>query len=108
MKGMEAMNMKRKLLALLLTMALLTALCAPAMAANLSAYAGKLVILHTNDVHGRAVADEKNGVFGYASIAELKEELEEAGASVLLLDAGDAAQGMPVVNMSRARRPWNS
>lgn len=103
MKGMEAMNMKRKLLALLLTMALLTALCAPAMAANLSAYAGKLVILHTNDVHGRAVADEKNGVFGYASIAELKEELEEAGASVLLLDAGDAAQGMPVVNMSMGK-----
>ncbi|MDD6884258.1 MAG: bifunctional UDP-sugar hydrolase/5'-nucleotidase [Eubacteriales bacterium] len=61
------------------------------------------MILHTNDVHGRAVADEKNGVFGYASIAELKEELEEAGASVLLLDAGDAAQGMPVVNMSMGK-----
>ncbi len=90
---------KRTLLSMLLALALLLGMISPAMAADLSGYNGKLVILHTNDIHGRAVADPAGGTFGYAAIAELREELEEAGASVLLLDAGDAAQGTPLVNL---------
>ncbi|MCL2812573.1 MAG: 5'-nucleotidase C-terminal domain-containing protein, partial [Clostridia bacterium] len=63
--------------------------------------AGKLVILHTNDMHGRAAADLTAGTLGYAAIAQIKLDLLEMGASVLLLDAGDASQGAPIVNMSR-------
>ena len=60
--------------------------------------AGKLVILHTNDVHGRAV--QTDDVLGYATVAALRNTLVEEGAVVILLDAGDASQGMPIVNMS--------
>lgn len=60
--------------------------------------AGKLVIVHTNDVHGRAVQTED--ILGYTAVAALKEKLIEEGAEVLLLDAGDASQGMPIVNDS--------
>ena len=58
---------------------------------------GKLVILHTNDIHGRAVVADD--AFGYARIATLKKNLEAMGASVLLVDAGDFSQGTPVVNI---------
>ena len=64
---------------------------------------GKLVILHTNDVHGRAAADLTAGTLGYAAIAQINQDLLEMGASVLLLDAGDASQGVPIVNLSRGR-----
>lgn len=60
---------------------------------------GKLVIVHTNDVHGRAVQEEN--ILGYTAVAALRNALVEEGAEVLLLDAGDASQGMPIVNMSK-------
>ncbi|MDR3050752.1 MAG: bifunctional metallophosphatase/5'-nucleotidase, partial [Oscillospiraceae bacterium] len=92
---------KRRLLGLLLALALLLSVAVPAMAeigtVNLS---GALVILHTNDIHGRAVADSATGALGYATIAKMKKDLQAAGASVLLLDAGDASQGSPLVNLS--------
>ncbi len=31
---------------------------------------GKLVILHTNDVPARAVANAEEGIFGYAALAD--------------------------------------
>jgi 5'-nucleotidase/UDP-sugar diphosphatase len=64
---------------------------------------GRLVILHTNDIHGRAVADPVGKVLGYAAIAQYKKDLEAAGDSVLLLDAGDACQGTPLVNLSMGK-----
>lgn len=93
--------MNRKSLCALLLALMLTALMAlPGAAAQTAEPKGKLTILHTNDVHGRAVASPADGVFGYAAVAKLKRDLEAAGDSVLLLDAGDAAQGMPIVNLS--------
>ncbi|MCI6378743.1 MAG: bifunctional metallophosphatase/5'-nucleotidase [Clostridiales bacterium] len=92
------MNTK-KLLSLVV--ALIVALCAfvPAFAEEAAGpLAGKLVILHTNDVHGRGMV--ASGAFGYARIAQLKKNVEALGASVLLLDAGDASQGTPLVNLS--------
>ncbi len=62
---------------------------------------GMLVILHTNDVHGHAVADTANGTMGYAEIAQYKKDALALGASVLLLDAGDAVMGMPIVNLDK-------
>ena len=47
-----------------------------------------VVILFTNDVHC-AIDDN----LGYASVAGLRDELKAAGSEVLVVDAGDAAQG---------------
>ncbi len=55
-------------------------------------YSGKTIILHSNDVHG--------GIDGYAKAARLKTDLEAMGAEVILVDAGDYAQGSPNVNIS--------
>lgn len=54
---------------------------------------GKTVILHTNDVHG--------AVGRYPYIASVKENFQNRGAEVLLVDAGDYIQGTPYVNMSK-------
>ncbi|MBR3872649.1 MAG: bifunctional metallophosphatase/5'-nucleotidase [Clostridia bacterium] len=74
---------------------LAAAIVASAPAAS-DALAGKLIILHTNDVHGNALASED--AFGYARIAQMKKNLEAQGADVLLIDAGDFSQGTPIVN----------
>ena len=55
--------------------------------------AGKTVILHSNDVHGE--------VKGYAYMAALKTKLENAGADVILADAGDFSQGDTSVSLSK-------
>ncbi len=93
--------MKRRYVALLLSLALLLGLSATGIAQ--APAGGKLVILHTNDVHGRAVANPTGGVLGYAAIAQYKKDLEAAGNSVLLLDAGDASQGTSLVNLEYGR-----
>ena len=72
-------------------------LCVFAPAVAEGALEGKLVILHTNDMHGRAVATDDQ--LGYARIATLKKTLQAQGAEVLLMDAGDFSQGTPVVNL---------
>ena len=54
----------KKLICLLLSLALALGLALPALAEG-GALEGKMVILHTNDVHGRAVS--ANGVWGYAA-----------------------------------------
>ncbi len=98
-KGWDTFMNTKKLLSLVV--ALIVALCAfvPAFAEEAAGpLAGKLVILHTNDVHGRGMV--ASGAFGYARIAQLKKNVEALGASVLLLDAGDASQGTPLVNLS--------
>ena len=65
--------------------------------------ADTLVILHTNDVHGRLVAsdDEAAPVYGAAELAATKKDYEAQGYKVLLLSAGDDLQGMPLVNLSK-------
>ena len=85
----------KKILSLVLALAMMLCAFAPAMAEG--ALEGKLVILHTNDVHGRAVADAES--FGYARIAMLKKNLQAQGAEVILMDAGDFSQGTPLVNL---------
>ena len=86
----------KKLICLLLSLAMALGLALPALAEG-GALEGKLVILHTNDIHGHAVSDD--GVWGYAAIAQVRKDLEAQGADVLLLDAGDASQGTPLVNL---------
>ena len=55
--------------------------------------AGKTVVLHSNDVHG--------AIEGYTYMAGLKARYEEAGAEVILADAGDYSQGTTYVSLSK-------
>ena len=49
---------------------------------------GEVYIVHTNDTHG--YYDDN---LGFAKVAALRDDLESRGATVFLLDAGDAFQG---------------
>lgn len=62
---------------------------------------GKLVIVCTNDIHGYAVTDTSEPSVGYAQIKQYREDAIALGAETLLLDAGDASQGQPIVNLSK-------
>ena len=56
-------------------------------------------IIHTNDVHGRIV--EEKGVIGDAKLAAVIEEERKKNLSTLVVDAGDAFQGLPISNSSK-------
>lgn len=60
--------------------------------------AGKLVVIHTNDMHGHYEKSEEEGGLGMSSVKALKGYYERQGANVLLLDAGDFSQGTNLVN----------
>ena len=88
------MKLWKKCSALFLALVMLLALAIPAGAASPEEdLTGHIVILHTNDVHG--------GIAGYASVAALKQAYQQAGAYVILADAGDFAQGDPTVSISQ-------
>ena len=58
------------------------------------------VILHTNDVHGRIV--EEKGVIGDAKLATvIEQERAKTNQATLVVDAGDAFQGLPISNSSK-------
>lgn len=58
--------------------------------------AGKLVVIHTNDMHGRYEKTDES--LGISSVTALKNYYKKQGANVLLLDAGDFSQGTNLVN----------
>ena len=91
------MKMK-KLISIMMTVLLLCLAAFPAMAegaAQAIDLTGHIVILHTNDSHGRVDTN-----LGFSRVAYAKNTLEGAGATVLLLDAGDALHGLPFANIS--------
>ena len=92
----------RKFLSVLLAFAMMLSLGVTTLAAEDTAvgttaveqtYAGKTVILHSNDVHG--------AITGYACIAALKTDYESRGAEVILVDAGDYSQGTTNVSITK-------
>ena len=88
--------MKKKLLSLLLALAMVFTLAAcgekkPDPGKDATA-TEPVVILHTNDVHG--------AVSNYAKVAALASQYESEGAYVLILDAGDFSQGDTAVSVS--------
>ena len=89
----------KKLLSLLLTLAMACSLAVTASAEDAVVTAadpdltGSTIILHTNDVHG--------GIAGYAQVSALKQYYQKCGAYVLLFDAGDFIQGDPTVSASQ-------
>ena len=66
---------------------------------------GQLVILHTNDSHGRIKEDGTS--MGISAVKYLANRYENAGASVLILDAGDTLHGLPIVTASRGESAVN-
>ena len=68
-------------------------------AAESSAELPEANILHTNDVHGRIV--EEKGVIGDAKLAAVIDEERAKNPSTLVVDAGDAFQGLPISNSSK-------
>ena len=59
----------------------------------------KLVILHTNDMHGYMQASDS--CLGIGAVAQLKEDYEKQGYDVLLMDAGDYLQGSAFANLTQ-------
>ena len=58
------------------------------------------VILHTNDVHGRIV--EEKGVIGDAKLSTvIEQERAKSNQNTLVVDAGDAFQGLPISNSTK-------
>lgn len=86
----------KKFLSLLLALAMMFSLSVTASAAEeAKPMEGRIVILHTNDVHG--------AIGGYAKVAALKKAFQDVGAYTLLLDAGDYIQGDPTVSVSQGK-----
>ncbi len=92
--------MKKALSVLLAVLLIFTAIPFAASAADVGNVSGKLIVMHTNDVHGRDKYVEGSSI-GRAGVAKIKETYEAAGADVLLLSAGDDFQGAPLVNVSK-------
>lgn len=60
-----------------------------------------LIILHTNDIHGRIEVAE--GQLGMPLIKALADEYRSRYTNVLLLDAGDTIHGRPIANQLEGR-----
>ena len=59
----------------------------------------KLVILHTNDMHGYMQASDT--CLGIGAVAQLKKDYQQQGYDVLLMDAGDYLQGSSFANFTQ-------
>lgn len=59
----------------------------------------ELVILHTNDVHGSAAADDTH--IGYANYKNVIKAVKDENDHVLVVDAGDASQGTNFASLNK-------
>lgn len=104
----------KKILSFVLVLAMVFCLAIPALAEEgimpisdeVAVENGKIVILHTNDVHCGIDQATKDGVvtgIGYAGVAAYKAQMEaQYGAeNVTLVDAGDAIQGGPIGTLTK-------
>ena len=90
----------RKFISLLLALVMVFSLTITANAEDVviapapdTSMTGKVVILHTNDVHG--------AIEGYAYVKALETAYEAKGAEVILVDAGDFSQGTTYVSTTK-------
>ena len=92
--------MKKRLLSIIIALVMLFGVVSAAAApiAGRDGEQPETVILFTNDVH----CGIENG-WGYAGLAALKKNYEEAGVNTLLVDAGDHVQGGPIGTLSRGQ-----
>ncbi|MGE5586143.1 MAG: bifunctional metallophosphatase/5'-nucleotidase [Bacillota bacterium] len=93
----------RRLLGVGVLVLVLSAMCVlPAVAA--SSASGRIVILYTNDVHGRLEAFKASGAdqpaAGMTKLATLVDDiLAKEGKNILILNAGDSIHGTNIVNL---------
>lgn len=59
-----------------------------------------VTVLHTNDVHGRMVEDDRNGVIGDALLSGIVNDYRSKGTT-FVFDSGDSFQGLPISNSSK-------
>ena len=60
----------------------------------------KLTIFHTNDTHGRGLDDNS---IGYGKVTAYVNQYRALNKNVLFFDAGDAFNGLPVIDLSLGR-----
>ncbi|MCQ5363633.1 5'-nucleotidase C-terminal domain-containing protein [Anoxybacillus salavatliensis] len=60
----------------------------------------KITFIHTNDTHGRIIANEKNGEMGFAKIAKIAQDARQKNKQTLLVDLGDTFHGTTYVNLN--------
>ncbi|WP_338556514.1 5'-nucleotidase C-terminal domain-containing protein [Paenibacillus sp. KS-LC4] len=88
------MNKFKWFTSILLTAALLIGAASVTAAASTQEKAGKhITLLHTNDMHARAVRSESNGELGFAQLAGIIDSYRASNPNTLLLDGGDAIHG---------------
>jgi 5'-nucleotidase / UDP-sugar diphosphatase len=90
--------MKRFVGALALVAALFMAGCASNPAGSPPAQT-KITIVHTNDIHARAV--ENKAELGYTRIGTIVKQIRAENPNTLVLDAGDTFHGLPFANLER-------
>ena len=100
-----------RLTALVMAVALMLSIMGSAFAAVIlpgddTDLSGQLVILHTNDSHGRIKEDGTS--MGMSAVRYLANEYESAGAEVIILDAGDTLHGLPIVTATRGETAVNT
>jgi 5'-nucleotidase / UDP-sugar diphosphatase len=59
----------------------------------------RITVLHTNDMHSRAV--ESKTEIGYSRIATLAADFKKSNPNTLIIDAGDAFHGLPFANLEQ-------
>lgn len=59
----------------------------------------KITILHTNDMHARAI--ESKTELGYARISAAANQFRAGNPNVILVDAGDVLHGLPFANLEQ-------
>ena len=63
--------------------------------------AAELLIVHTNDFHGRVLnTDDRGQSMGLAEMVAAIKKLRAENSNSLWLDAGDTFHGMPIINVS--------
>ncbi|MBW7651783.1 5'-nucleotidase C-terminal domain-containing protein [Anoxybacillus sp. ST4] len=60
----------------------------------------KITFIHTNDTHGRIIANAQNGEMGFAKIAKIAQEMRQKNKQTLLVDLGDTFHGTTYVNLN--------
>lgn len=77
-------------------LALLLVALVAAVSVLASASSAKIVILHTNDIHGRIESKIEEGLLGFPYISSLIQYYRAQYEHVLVLDAGDTLHGQPI------------
>ncbi|MBR3077344.1 MAG: 5'-nucleotidase C-terminal domain-containing protein [Oscillospiraceae bacterium] len=91
-------HLTKRLLALLLTLAMVLSLI-PMTFAEDAPKSDDVVVLFTNDIH--CGVDQTDSSIGIAGLAKIKKELEASHDNVVLVDNGDAIQGELIGTVSK-------